>query len=167
MKILSTLALGLFILAAPAQADLSVGLAKKYARVIYDVSLNGGQSTGHDLDATLPANAVITDLWVYINTAFVDGGTGSLALQCAGTRDLMDWQDAGAISMNSVFAVARDGLTFDGSSTTFLPDPSVSASAGISSLPEACNVTAVVRSDSGYTPYTAGKLTLLIEYFQP
>lgn len=159
--------LGAVLFASPARADLSVGLAKKYARVIYDVALNGGDSVSHNLDAALPADAVITDLWIYINTKFTDSGTGSLAFQCAGTRDLMDWQDITGQDVDDVYAVQRSGLTFNQSSTTFIPDPTDGVQAGISSVVSACNVTAVVRGDSGYVPLTAGKATLLIEYFQP
>jgi hypothetical protein len=167
MKLLVLSLLSLVTCVEVAKADLSVGLAKKYARVVYDVALNGGSSTSHPLDATLPAGAVITDLWVYINTAFTDGGTSSLALQCGGTTNLMGYQDIAADAENDVFAVARSGLTFNGSSTTFIPESSSAPVAGISSVPSACEVTAVVRSDSGYSPYTGGKLTALIEYFQP
>lgn len=167
MKMLVLALVSLFTFAEVAKADLSVGLAKKYARVVYDVALNGGESVSHPLDATLPADAVITDLWVYIDTKFTDDGTSSLALQCGGTRNLMDYQDIAADAENDLYAVARSGLTFTGDSTTFIPESTLAPVAGISSVPSACEVTAVVRGDSGFAPYTGGKLTALIEYFQP
>jgi hypothetical protein len=157
----------LFLSSNMAHATLSVGLAKKYARAVYDVSLNGGASTSHDLNAQLPAGAVITDFYVYINTAFTDSGTGSLAIQCSGTRDLLDWQDITAASVNYFYGSRRAQNTFNGSSTTMVPESTSAVAVGIGSVPSPCNVTAVVRSSSGYVPLTAGKLTAVIEYFQP
>lgn len=156
-----------FLVTQNANATLSVGLSKKYTRAVYNVALNGGASVSHDLDATLPAGAVITDLWVYIDTAFTDGGTSSVALECGATRNLMDWQDIAAESINDVYVVSRTGGTYTNSSTTFFADPTSATAVGIGSIPAACDVKAVVRSDAGYAPYTAGKLTALIEYFQP
>lgn len=153
-----------FLSVTPAYADLSVGVAKQYARVIYDVNLNGGASTSHDLDAVLPAGAIVTDAWVYINTAFVDGGTGSLALECGATRNIMDWQDVGGDAMNTLFKASRAGESYVGGS--FIVSGATEAVSGVTSVPAACEVKAVVRSDSGYTPYTAGKATLLLEYFR-
>lgn len=166
MKYALLLTLSLFLVPV-AKADLSVGLAKKYARVIYDVSLNGGGSVSHDLDAQLPAGAVITDLWVYINEAFTDSGTGSIALQCAGTRDLMDWQDITLYSVNQIYKARASSDSYTSASTSMLTAGSTATNAGIASVPSACNVTAVVRGDSGYVPLTDGKLTTLLEYFQP
>lgn len=167
MKKILLLAISLFFATNAAHATLSVGLSKKYARAIYDVSLNGGSSTSHLLDVQIPAGSVITDFYVYINTAFTDSGTGSLAIQCAGTRDLMDWQDITSASINGFFASRRAQNTFNGSSTTAIVDPTAAVAVGIGSVPTACNVAAVVRSDSGYVPLTAGKLTAVIEYFNP
>lgn len=166
MKILISALLALGFFSPDAHATLSVGLAKKYARVIYDVSLNGGASTSHALDAVLPAGALIGDVWVYINTAFTDGGTSSVALECGGTRNIMEWQDMAAQSVNGLHAARRSATNFTQSSTTFTPESTTFNAVGISSVPTDCEVTAVVRSDSGYAPYTGGKLTALIEYFQ-
>ena len=161
------LALALFLSATTAHANLSVGVSKKYARVIYDVAQNGGESVSHDLDAVLPANAIITNQWIYINTAFTDSGTGSLAFECGATRNLMDWQDATSFAQNDVYAVNRSQTTFNSASATFILAGQAPAAAGIASVPAACSFKAVVRSDSGYVPLLTGKATLLTEYFQP
>lgn len=166
MKLLAALFLSLIFTQA-AHADLSVGLSKKYARVIYDVSLNGGASTSHSLSAQMPAGAVITDLYVYINQAFTDSGTGSLALQCAGTRDLMAYRDITANSINDMFSTQVAHTNYTSGAMIGASGETSAAAAGIASVPAACQVTAVVRGDSGYVPLTAGKLTAIIEYFQP
>lgn len=152
---------------APAYADLSVGLSKKYARVIYDVSLNGGGSTSHSLSAQMPAGAIVTDLYVYINQAFTDSGTGSLALECAGTRDLMAYRDITANSINDMFSVQVAHTNNTATAMIGESGETSAAAAGIVSIPTSCQVEAVVRGDSGYVPLTAGKLTAIIEYFQP
>lgn len=149
-----------------AEASRSVAVSKKFTRAIYDVSLNGGESTSHDLDATVPAGAVITDVWVYINAVFTDSGTGSLAFQCAGTRDLMEYNDPTSLTVNQFYKSARANDQDTGSAATeFVPEAAVFGAAGISSVSSECNVTAVVRGDDGFVPLTAGKATVIIEYF--
>lgn len=157
----------LMLFATTAHADLSVGLSKKYARVIYDVSLNGGSSTSHSLNAQLPAGAVITDLYVYINQAFTDSGTGSLALECYGSQDLMAYRDITSNSINDLFSTQIAHTSYTAAAMIGQSGETSAAAAGIASVPSACQVKAVVRSSAGYVPLTAGKLTALIEYFQP
>lgn len=150
------------------QAEAS-GIAKKYARVEYDVSVDGGGSSPstHSLGVTLPAGAVVTSILVYINTTFSGGDQSeSLALICnAGVRDLMDWQDIGVLDANSVLfgglvpTAATAAALLKGGAT---PAPEQT---GVVSIPTACEVKAIVRNEAGYTPYSAGKLTAVIEYF--
>lgn len=161
MKLL-LLALALF--SPLAHADLSTGVSKKYTRAIYDVALNGGASVPHGLNASLPAGSFVTDVYVYINEAFTDSGTGSLALECYGTRDIMEYRDITASSINNVFR-GKAAETDYGSS--MIPLTNSDAAASIASVPSACEVKAVVRDDSGYVPLTDGKMTVILEYFQP
>lgn len=149
-------------------AEEAVGLARKQARFEYDVAVDGGSSTStKSLGVTLPAGAIITSLYVYINTAFTDSGTGSVALQCAGTRDLMGYRDLTAAAQDSMFARVAQAIGFEGSSiiSSGLANPAVLTSSIGASVPTACTVTAVVRGDSGFVDQTAGKLTGSIEYF--
>lgn len=151
-----------------ADSEAAAG-ARKYARVSYDVSVDGGASSPstHSLGVTLPAGAVITSVLVYINSAFSGGvQSESLAFQCnAGQRDLMDWQDMGALGIN---AVIYGGLTPTAPSSLAVlkggatPAP---AQTGWVSIPTACEVKALVRNSAGYTPYTAGNATAIFEYF--
>lgn len=142
----------------------AAGIAKKIARAEYDVAVDGGQSTSHDLGIDLPAGAIIESVKVFINTEFSDTGTSSVALQCAGTRDLMEWQDLDAVSVNKMLA-GKLNVSANFGSGTFIANQSAASALDVSSVVTACNVTAVVRSDAGYVPLSAGKLTLIVEYF--
>lgn len=148
--------------------------ARKYAKVVYDVSVDGGSSTAtKNLGITIPANSIITGLYVYINTAFTKAGGGagvaSLALQCAGTRDLMAYtniSDYGAyqyIARRLGTIASSPQISYQLQSLTRENEPFLSDS--VASVATACDVTAVVRGDSGYEAYTAGKATAIIEYF--
>jgi len=162
-----SLLLSLFLV-SPANADVSVPRAKQYAWTTYDVAVLGGQSTGHALGLQLPAGSIVTDVWVYINTAFTDSGTGSLGLQCAGTNDLMAYNDITGFSAGT--AVGRHLLPNAFPTGSIIPENAVAGALTLSSangsIATACDVAAVVRSDAGYVPLTAGKLTAIIEYFK-
>lgn len=143
--------------------------ARKYAKAIYDVAVDGGESTSHALGVTLPAGAIITSFYVYINTAFTDSGTGSVALQCAGTRDLMAYQDLTLVPIDRVFARTMDATNAFGTAALVADAAAIQglyyANQAGASVPTACEVTAVVRGDDGFVVQTAGKLTTIIEYF--
>jgi hypothetical protein len=157
----------LLFLPTLAFADVSVPRAKQYAWTQYDVAVLGGASTPKNLGLTLPAGAIITDVWVYINTQYASAGTESLGLQCAGTLDLMAYTPMSAVPADRIFASRMLGNTFNGSAAPIPASPTnLNFSQGFGSVPTACNVTAVVRSDSGYNPYTAGNATFIIEYFK-
>lgn len=73
-------------------------IAKKYAKFVYEPAVHGGASASTNaLGVFLPAGALITGIYVYINTVFNGEGGGakggSVAIQCSGTRDLMEYQD--------------------------------------------------------------------------
>lgn len=146
-------------------------VARKYAKAVYDVALDGGSSTASkDLGVTLPAGAVITGIYVYVNTAFTAAGGGagvnSLALQCAGTRDLMGYQRATSLNADSILGRSASSTALDWAASGAAIGPSKdNQELQVPSVPTACSVTAVVRGDSGYEAYTAGKLTAIIEYF--
>lgn len=157
----------LFLFPLFAQADLSVPRSKQYAWSVYDVSVLGGSSTSHPLGLTLPGGAVVTDVWVYINTVFAASGTESLALQCAGTTDLMAYNSVKNLAVNNMLGGRLAG-TASANSAVIGSNGGGNAVAlvGFGSIPSDCSVSAIVRGDSGYTPYTAGKATFIIEYFR-
>ncbi len=165
MKALISFALFLPCLAF---ADVSVPRSKQYAEFSYDVSAAGGQSAPHSIGMSLPQGAIITDMYVYINTVFSSSGpNSSVAISCSGTRDLMDWQGLSGVAVDSMFAARLSNGTFSGSGPE-LPINAVALNLrqGYMSIPSACGVVVNVNSSSGYTPLSAGKLTGVIEYFK-
>jgi len=150
----------------------AASLSRKQARFVYDVAVDGGSSTAtKNLGVTIPAGAVFIKAMLYINTAFTDSGTGSLAIQCGGTRNILGYVDATGYSMNSLLIGGyEDSQTTAQASGVMIPGidsgtaPTVITTA-LTSVTSACAVTAVVRGDAGYVPLTAGKMTGVIEYF--
>ena len=143
--------------------------ARKYAKIIYDASVDGGASaTNYDLGVKLPAGALITSMFAYVNTLFVEagggGGTGSVAFQCAGTRDLLEYQDLSSFPVKSYLNNRIASGSFGAGQLVLINQIPRIQPVG-SSVATACNVTAVVRGSSGDEAYTAGKLTMIIEYF--
>lgn len=145
-------------------------VVRKQARFVYDVAVDGGSSTANKaLGVTIPAGAVITKAMLYINTAFTDSGTGSLAIQCAGTRDIIGYTDITALAMNTlIIGGYEDAQTNAAASGVLIPETGslTAVTTALNSVVTACEVTAIVRGDSGYVPLTAGKLTGILEYFQ-
>lgn len=174
---MKALILALFLIPAFAQADVSVPRAKQYLYTTYDVSVLGGATIplGQNiinLGATMPAGSVISDVWVYINTQFAATGTESLALQCAGNQDLMAFTPLKNVAPDRYFVSRVLGNTFNDSAPLLPASPvNINASQGYGTVPVAsnangCNVSVEINGLSGYTPYTAGKLTAIIEYFR-
>jgi hypothetical protein len=166
---MKALLIALLLIPTLAHADLSVPRSKQYLYTQYDVSVSGGASTAHNLGATLPSGAIVTDVWVYINTQFAAGGTESLGIQCAGTLDLMAYNSIKNIAQQKVLQAHLGATNMGATGNNFIGE-SASANAdnlsAFGSIPSDCAVTAVVRGDSGYTPFTAGKATVIVEYFR-
>lgn len=145
------------------------GLARKFSKAIYDVSSDGGSSVSHGLGVSIPAGALVTGVYVYINTAFADGSasSSSLALECEDTRNLMEYKNMELVPISALLYGSHAEPTA-ASSSSFIPSAANGAgsiSSGLGSIGSACEVKAVVRGDAGYVPYTAGKATAVIEYF--
>ena len=163
-----------------AMADVSVPRAKQYAYAVYDVSLVGGATVvgGQNiipLNVQLPAGIVITDEWVYINTQFAAAGNESIALQCSGNQDLMSFTTVKNIAADRMLASRVLGNTFNGGAALLPASPTnLNFSQGFGSVPVAssangCQVSVEIQgvgSPNNFTPYTAGKLTAIIEYFK-
>ncbi len=154
------------------QTAAAAAISRVYAKAVYDVAIQGGSSTSHDLGVVLPSGAVIENIHVYINTAFAQGTFGSVALQCYGTNDLMDWQDLTLAPANSMHKQNFAVNTF-GTNGSVIPTGAawIAVNSG-ASVPSACSIKAIVRSApipagqaNGGTAQTAGKLTAVIDYF--
>lgn len=160
--------LPLLLIAPLAHADVSVPRAKQYLWSVYDVALLGGSSTASkSLNVSMPAGAIITNAYVYINTQFAASGTESIGISCVGSQDIMGYNTVKNVSADRIFQGELGSNSYTGAAAP-IPTPStaLNLSQGYGSVPSACGVTVNVRGDSGYTPYTAGKLTLIIEYFK-
>lgn len=144
--------------------DVAAGpaIARKMARFQYDVAVDGGSSTVHSSGVIIPAGAVITDVLVYINTAFTDSGAGSVRINCANNGDIMAYKDLTAYSINSLFYGGISPSSPAGSAMISAGAANVS---GATSITSACTLKTEVRSDAGYVPQTAGKMTVVVEYF--
>jgi hypothetical protein len=143
--------------------------ARKYAKVTYEPALDGGNSASTNaLDVVLPAGTVITRAVFYVNTVFAgEGGgvqAGSLAFQCAGTRDLMEYQDIDAMPVKSFFQSEIVGGTFGANGLIASGAPIRIQGLG-SSIASACTIKAVVRGSSGDEDLASGSGVLLLEYF--
>jgi hypothetical protein len=152
----------------------AAGLAQKQARFVYDVSVDGGSSAADiDLGVSIPAGAVNTKLIIYINTKFVDSGTGSLAIQCAGSQDILGYVDITQFEMNTmIIGDYEDANTNAPLSKVLIPgavaagaQPTSVVVSNVNSVVSACSIEAKVRNDAGYVDLTAGKLTGIVEYF--
>jgi len=164
MKALLILSL-LFSVAA--EASVSVPRAKQYAWFDYDVSRDGGQSVAHPLNLDLPAQAVLTGVYVYINTQFAASGTESIGISCVGSQDVMAYAPMAALLKDRMYAGLISASTFNGSAAPIPNGASaLNLSQGYGSVPSDCRVSVDVRGASGYTPYTAGKMTGVIEFFR-
>lgn len=157
----------MFLFCLPALADVSVPRAKQYAWFNYSVPNSGGESAPHAVGLTLPAGGIITNMWVYINTQFAASGTESLGISCAGSQDLMAYSSIKTTAKDRIFAANISGSTFIGAAAPIPFSKTIlDFSQGYGSIPSACDVVVNVRADNGYTPYTAGSLTTIIEYFK-
>ena len=148
-------------------ADVSVPRAKQYVWSVYDVAQSGGASVPHALGVTVPAGAIITNAYVYINTQFTAAGTESLGISCAGTQNIMFYNTVKNLAVNKMFQGRIGTATYNGSAPPIgEAAAALDLSQGYVSVPAACGLTVNVRGDSGYTPYTAGRATIILEYFK-
>ncbi len=157
----------LFLITTIANASVSVPRAKSYLWSVYDVAVTGGQSTPHSLGVSVPGSSIITNAWVYINTQFAASGTESIGISCLGTQNIMFYNTIKNVPKDRIFSAGLSHTSYTGAAA-LIPENSVSPlnlSQGYASVPSPCGLTVDVRGDSGYTPYTAGKMTIILEYF--
>jgi hypothetical protein len=85
---------------------------KKVAKFTYDFSVDGGAVSviTPAISESLPAGAIVTNLWTNERTAFTSGGSATIELKC-GSVALSD-----AVAFDSAFA-AEKTLALDNSLT--------------------------------------------------
>lgn len=165
MKQVFTLLFALFSFAA--QADVSVPRSKQYLWSVYNVATSGGQSTAHSLGVSVPAGAIITNAYVYINTQFAASGTESLGISCLGSQDIMAYNTVKNVLADRMFQSDLGTATYTGAGAPISAiATALNLSQGFGSVPSACGLVVNVRGNSGDTPYTAGKATIILEYFK-
>lgn len=143
--------------------------ARKYAKVTYEPAVDGGASASEvNMGIQLPAGAVITRAIFYVNTVFAGGGggtqAGSLGFQCAGTRDIMEYQDIDDLPVATFLHSEVVGGTL-GANAPIAEGAPIRVQGIGQSVASACTIEAVIRGDSGDEDLASGKGTLLLEYF--
>lgn len=119
---------------------------KQEVRVTYDVALKGGTVAAHGLGQFLPAKSVIVRDYLYIDTAFTDGGAGTVAFSCEDANNLKTATDLTAVSAGQFVEGAATG----------------GSAAFVSGIGSACEITATVAGSTQST----GKATLWLEYIK-
>lgn len=127
--------------------------ARQLAMATYDFSSLGGSSTAnpngagagiYDLKIALPANAIITQTWLYSLTKPTTSASGTLAFYCQNASDIL--------AATAAASYATAGASIDGSST--------GAAAAFKYLTAACDIKAKIATGA----LTAGKVTAYVEY---
>jgi hypothetical protein len=163
---MKALIFALFFLPVLAHADISTPRAKQYAYTVFDVANGSGASVPHSQGLVLTAGSIITNAWVYINTQFAASGTESLGISCAGSQDIMAYLSVKNIVVNKVLQAQLGSYLYGATAVIGAAAQTVDVSGGFGSIPTDCQVVVNVRGDAGYTPYTGGKLTAIIEFFK-
>lgn len=128
------------------EARFKAAEVKKVVKVKYSVAANGGTIGARGLGVKLPPNIVITRSYFRVDTQFVDGGSGTVALSC---------EDANNIKTATDITGSSAGTYVEGASTG-------AASAFVASIAAPCEITATVAG----ADQTDGALTLWVEYAQ-
>lgn len=160
-----SLILSLF-LAIPSYADVSVPRAKQYLWSVYDVAVTGGASVPHPMGVSVPGSSIITNAWVYINTQFAAAGTESIGISCLGSQNIMEYHSVKNLADGSIFSAGLSNTSYTGAAALIPSSPALTLIPNFGSVPTACGLTVDVRGDSTYTPYTSGKMTIILEYFK-
>lgn len=132
------------ISAASTYATTEGHLSLRVAKVVYDVAADTGTIGAKPLGVFLPAKALIKQAWFYVDTQFVDGGTGTVALHCEDANNIYTATDITGQAVGTVTSGAATGV----------------AAAMVKAIAAQCEITATVAGAA----QTAGKLTLFVEY---
>lgn len=142
--------------------------ARKYAKATYEPAVDGGNSNSENsLGIQLPAGAIVTRAIFYVNTAIEGEGGGikggSLAIQCAGDKDILAYIDPEQMPAGSFLHGEAAGANF--AATTLISQAAPRIQGLGQSVSSACTLEVKVRGDSGDEDLASGKGTLILEYF--
>ncbi len=131
------------------EADMIVQTAdglhlKRVARAVLDCGSSDCSVGTVSMVQALPATAIITQVYYYIVTQFVDGGSGTVALHCEDANNILTAGDITGISGGVVTTGAAIGT----------------AGTMVASIASACTITATIAT----AEQTAGVLVLFVEY---
>lgn len=152
-----------FTASSPAQADVGpTRFQKEYAKIVYDFAVDGGAVGAHSSLVTLPANILISNVLVYVNTPFTGGAGFSVGLGCSSGNDLFAYHDLTAAAANQYYAAVLTATSFgSGVSVLNFGAPLATSNNGKSTVSDCTLTTNVVTG-----AVTAGKFTAFVEYFK-
>lgn len=128
--------------AASQAADGTLG--KKVVRATYDFAVDGGAISTIDLGEDLPANALITQSYIYVVTQLTDGGSGTIAIQCEDANNIKTATDITGTSAGGFVAGESTGVAGD----------------MVGGIAAACDIELVIAGAA----LTAGKFIVYVEY---
>jgi hypothetical protein len=114
------------------------------AQATYDFSKVGGAIGTYSLGVKLPANAIITQSYLYSITQPTTAASGTLAFQCQNANDI--------ITATAAASYSSAGAAIAGSSTA--------AASAFKYTTAACTIQATIATGA----LTAGKVTAFVEY---
>lgn len=122
-------------------------MSRKYSRATYDVAVDGASSTSSlGLGVYLPAKAIVTKVLYYIDTQFVDAGSGTIGIQCEDSDNIVYPLDVTGFAAGAI----KNGVPVPATPTI------------VDGIAAQCELKAY---SSGTHVPTAGKLTVFVEYF--
>ncbi len=129
-------------------AQTSDGLnARRIARATYNCAASGCTVGAHTLGVTIPAKALITRSYIYVDTQLADTGTCTHAISC---------EDANNIKTATDLTGSAAGAFIEGASTG-------TAATMVGSIAADCLITFTVADGGACVPAT-GKGTVFVEY---
>lgn len=126
--------------------DTDTQLVKRVARVTYDFAEHGGATSTIDLGVDLPAAALVERVDAYVVTQIVDGGAGTIALECEDSANLEAATDHSGVSAGSMLT-----MDVDGAIANF-----------VGAIAAQCNISIVI----GGAAISAGKVIFFVHYLE-
>lgn len=112
---------GVLSLQVPTNPNVDGTQAMKAVRYTYDFAVSGGSSLASiALDATIPANAIITRNYFYVTTSLTSSGSATLAFAC-GSANLLSAKAYNLFGGGGVATQLQEGVATGGTLAMTLP----------------------------------------------